>query len=75
MSLARVEHPTLTTFDLFPRLPPEIRHEIWKLSFPFFKSQVEICLFGEIGFLSWQAKAWKRIFAVKREIPPLLHLC
>jgi hypothetical protein len=42
MAVADASQQILLTFELFPYLPSEIRHEIWELSFSFFSSAAQL---------------------------------
>jgi 2EXR family len=76
MPAASASRQMLSAFELFPRLPSEIRHEIWKLSFPLFASFVQIRITECIPpYRHRQRQPWKRIWAAKRDVPPFLHCC
>lgn len=76
MAVVNASQQILSTFELFPRLPSEIRHEIWKLSFPFFASAVQIRITDyNPRNRRRHRKPWNRTWAAKRDVPPLLHCC
>jgi len=69
------------TFELFPRFPPEIREEVWKLCFPLSASQItlhSIVTDSRLSRRQSHSNTWdhrKIVSTAQRKIPSLLHCC